>query len=307
MMLFFDFSQKHPFLQLLILCFIMVAGALFSILFAQVLGITIYGKEVVYSSIISFENLTTEQIAFQKLMQCCNQIGTLLLPAIVFAGCCGQNIRSYFKTKTCGGWVAFAISLITIFSITPFIAMLQEWNSSIVFPEWMHSLEQWMKIMENNANSLTQTFLETHSMGILLLNIGLMAVLPAIAEECFFRGVVQNIFQQWTKNSVWAIIITAIIFSSFHFQFYGFFPRMILGIVLGSLYVISGSLWVPIFAHFVNNAFAVVISYLEFNNLITFSAEEFGKTDQPFWIIISVFIVLGSLLLLKKQLYKTKK
>ena len=90
----------------------------------------------------------------------------------------------------------------------------------------------------------------------------LIAILPALGEELFFRGIVQRIFISWTKNPLLGIIIGAFLFSFMHLQFYGFIPRFYLGIIFGLIYFWSGSIWLPILAHFLNNAAAVIILFI---------------------------------------------
>lgn len=297
----FDFSQKHPFVQLLILICFMIAGALLSTLFAYAVGMLVWGTEIVFSGGLISDVMPSKQISFMKFTQFCNQVGMLLLPAAFFAWCSGRKTFDYLRMKKSGGAVAILIAVVVVVVVSPFISMLQEWNAAMQFPAWMQLLENMMKTMEEQAESLTKIFVETTSIGGLLLNLGLMAMLPAFAEEMFFRGAVQNIFRKWMKNDVWAIVVTAIIFSGFHFQFYGFFPRFVLGLILGVLYVMSGSLWVPIVAHFTNNATAVIIGFLEFNGFISITAEEFGQTENPIWIALSVMAVLGLFWILKRQ------
>lgn len=297
MAIFYDFSEKHPAVQLLILIFLMLTGALFSTLFAYAVGFMFW--ETNTNSIFVDESMLQAQIAFMKFTQFCNQVGMLLLPALIFTWFNGKKSFSLLNMKKSGGLVAICIAVAMTFAISPFISMLQEWNVSIKMPERFRSIEIFLKTIEDQAATLTQIFIETNSTGGLLLNLGLMAVLPAFAEELFFRGVIQNVFQKWIKSNIWAIIITAIIFSGFHFQFYGFFPRFVLGVMLGTLYVLSGSLWVPIVAHFTNNATAVIVGFLEFNGKISITAEEFGRTDHPVWMILSILVVLGLFWLLK--------
>jgi len=100
------------------------------------------------------------------------------------------------------------------------------------------------------------------TIGALLVNLLMLAVIPAIGEEFIFRGCLQRLFNQLTKNHHIAIWLTAIIFSSIHLQFYGFIPRMLLGAMFGYLFVWSNSLWLPILGHFLNNATAVITAYV---------------------------------------------
>jgi len=100
------------------------------------------------------------------------------------------------------------------------------------------------------------------SFGSFLLNMLMVAVIPAVGEELLFRGVIQKLLQKLVNNAHLAIIITAILFSAMHFQFYGFLPRWIMGIILGYLFYWSGNIWYPIIAHFLNNGFQVLMVYL---------------------------------------------
>ena len=92
-----------------------------------------------------------------------------------------------------------------------------------------------------------------------LLVVGLMA---GLSEEMLFRGAMQRTMQDSRLGAHTAIWVTAIVFSAFHMQFFGFLPRMLLGAWLGYLFVWTRSLWVPIIAHTLNNSTVVVMSYL---------------------------------------------
>jgi uncharacterized protein len=115
-----------------------------------------------------------------------------------------------------------------------------------------------MKMMEEEAAQLTKLFLESRSTGVLIINFMIIAILPAIGEELLFRGVIQRLLGEWTKNVHIGIFLAAFIFSFIHFQFYGFVPRLLLGLYFGYLMFWSGSIWVPVIAHLVNNGMAVI-------------------------------------------------
>ena len=89
----------------------------------------------------------------------------------------------------------------------------------------------------------------------------LIALIPAIGEELLFRGVLQQLFTKWTGEAHLAIFISAFLFSAIHLQFFGFLPRFVLGLVLGYMFYWSKNLWLPILAHFTNNAFAIIFNY----------------------------------------------
>jgi membrane protease YdiL (CAAX protease family) len=114
--------------------------------------------------------------------------------------------------------------------------------------------------MEEQSSQQMAAFLKIRSSLDIVINVFIIALLPAICEELFFRGVLQRIIIQMTRNPWVGIVITGVLFSSLHMQFLGFLPRMFLGIVLGAFYWFSGSIWTSMIAHFVNNAVQVIIA-----------------------------------------------
>lgn len=122
------------------------------------------------------------------------------------------------------------------------------------------------------------------------MNILIIAIMAGIGEELLFRGVLQKILINWTRNTHVGILCAAIIFSAIHFQFFGFFPRMILGMVLGYLYVWSKSIWVPIIAHALNNALTVTFTPNTFNKGNEF-IETVSGTQNNVWYALAGTII----------------
>jgi hypothetical protein len=149
----------------------------------------------------------------------------------------------------------YMLAMLCILIAMPFVIWLGELNQHIPLPEWMTR-------MEKDAGKQMAIFLKAGNTFDILVNVFIIAFLPALCEEICFRGALQRIIIHICKNAWLGIVITAILFSALHLQFQGFLPRMFLGIILGALYWYSGSLWTSILAHFVNNAVQVVaISY----------------------------------------------
>ena len=153
--------------------------------------------------------------------------------------------------------LAFAILL----GGMPFITLISELNQMLVLPQWLSGLELWMKNLEESAQVTTNLLLEGTSFWDLLGNILFIGVFAAVAEEVFFRGALQQLLGKLFKNKHLSVWVTAFIFSLLHMQFYGFLPRIILGAVLGYLFVYSKNLWIPIFVHFLNNALVVIFNF----------------------------------------------
>ena len=157
------------------------------------------------------------------------------------------------------------LGCLTIMGSSPFVDILNTWNQGLHLPESLHSIEQWMIESERQAEVLTQQILNVSTWQGFIMNILVVAILAGVGEELLFRGVLQKIFIRWTGNIHAGILITAIIFSAIHLQFFGFIPRFVLGALLGYLFVWSRNLWVPIIAHALNNALVVIFTPNTFN------------------------------------------
>jgi membrane protease YdiL (CAAX protease family) len=190
-----------------------------------------------------------------KLVQALSSVIIFLLPAIVFALITFNGKPFFFLGIRPAKPQMVLLAMLCILIAMPFVMWLGDLNQRIPLPEWMTRLEK-------DAGKQMSQFLKAGNSFEVAMNVFIIALLPAVCEEVCFRGVLQRIIINITKNPWTGIIITGVLFSAFHFQFQGFFPRVFLGIILGALYWYSGSLWTSILAHFVNNAVQVIaVSY----------------------------------------------
>ena len=176
----------------------------------------------------------------------------------------------------------------------PVISMLAMWNEGLELPSSLASLEEMMRQWEESSKVLTERFLNTSSVGMMFVNLLVMALLPAVCEEMMFRGWLQRRLSNSVNIHV-AILVSAFVFSAIHFQFYGFIPRMLIGAALGYLYYYTGSLWAPIIAHFTNNAAAVVTAFLTYNSCTSIDFDVIGTGDTWYLSVASVAVCVALL------------
>jgi membrane protease YdiL (CAAX protease family) len=195
-------------------------------------------------------------LSTMKMVQALSSILIFLLPALFFALITYNGRPFYFLgLRPVRKRQMYFLAIICILAAFPFVLWLGEINQYIPLPKWMNGLE-------NDATKQMQAFLKADNGLDVVINVFIIAFLPALCEEICFRGALQRIIIHITKNPWLGIIVTSILFSALHLQFQGFLPRMFLGVVLGALYWYSGSLWPCIVAHFVNNGVQVVaVSY----------------------------------------------
>lgn len=160
---------------------------------------------------------------------------------------------------------------------------LTKWlNDMMTLPDCMAGIEQAMMQMEQQVEALTTAFLDVADAQGLMLNLLVLALVPAIAEELFFRGALQRLLTD-AINAHLAIWAAAFVFSAIHFQFYGFVPRLLLGAALGYLYWYSGSLWPSVVAHFVNNAMTVILAFAAARTTLPIDSDTIGS-GGTWWI-----------------------
>ena len=152
------------------------------------------------------------------------------------------------------------------------------------------ALKNWATQMEDQYKKALYAMTQMKSVLDLLFAIIAVAVVPAIVEELFFRASLQKILMDWTGKSYVAIILTAVIFSAFHFSYFGFLSRMSLGIILGIIYYYTKTIWLPMLMHFINNGIGITILYFVRNDPKKMDAVIDG--NLPFyWVAVAILIV----------------
>lgn len=247
----------------------------FGLVFSSVLGIFI--SMMRGGDIMDITNLQITQI--------CNQVIGFMLPPLLYVMLVKEKPFNYLGCNDLPTWSLLGI--LAMFTVLPFNAWIAEWNENIVFPESMAALESKLKMLHEMYESASELLMNGSNLAIGILIFGLLA---AVSEEFLFRSVIQKAFVKLFKNAHVGIIVTAIVFSAFHGDFYGFFPRFILGLMLGYMFWMSGSIWASIIMHFVNNSTIVTLYYLNKVGTINIDIEKFGSTNSVFLIILSLVV-----------------
>jgi membrane protease YdiL (CAAX protease family) len=156
------------------------------------------------------------------------------------------------------------------------------------------------RTLENEYQQTMIALATMNNIGDLLLGLLVIAIAPAIFEEVLFRAGVQRVLVGLTKNAAVGIIISSIIFSAIHASYFGFLPRVALGVVLGLIYYLTSNLWLAILMHFLNNAVVVVQFYVY--TAMGKPIKEAMNESMPIWYgLFGLMIVIPALLFLKKE------
>jgi membrane protease YdiL (CAAX protease family) len=226
-----------------------------------------------------------------RILQIAGTFCLMFIPSVMFSWIVNGNnpfwlgFNKYFNVQQ------IALGFVIIFSANILAGPLQDLSEKVV--SYLPSLEITAKNLENLYNDQVQALSHLSGLPDLFLALIIMAFFPALFEELFFRGVMQNLFIKWWKKPILAIIITSIIFSLIHISIYLFLSRIVLGFVLGLMFYKTKNIWVNTIAHFLNNAIAVLQMYA-LSQSKTKSDIDVSKLDPKFdwWMGLAALAVL---------------
>ncbi len=303
------FRNFTPALKILALVALMIVTFFVVLAFGVVFSIPFFGRGLLDDIAVTSDYSKPQSIFALKYFQIVSQVGVFIVPAILFVIFTDDHFSGYLKLDSGLKWFSIIFGFIALVISLPFVNWLVLSNNELHLPSFLAGVEKWMRDSEESARKLTDAFLATGSWSGLLVNLLMIGGLAAVGEELIFRGILVRLFREWTRNVHLAVFIPALLFSALHLQFYGFFGRLALGMMLGYLFVWSGSLWVPIIVHFFNNAMAVILSFIEKRGVINVNLETFG-TSQNKLVITGSFLltvlVMGIIYLHEKGYFKKK-
>jgi len=280
-------------LLLLVFSGAIVMGAISVFIGLLATGVSMGSVEETLSDSIS-------NIGFLKIVQAGSSIGMFVLPALLM-GVIEKHRHTYLDFRTEVNPSLWFLVVAILFFSAPVFEQAIKLNEQMRLPEALSGVENWMKVKEAEQKRLTDLLLSDTTYTGLLTSLIVVAVIAAIGEEFLFRGCVQGILTRWFKNPHTAIWLTAIIFSAIHLQFYGFLPRLLLGALFGYLLFWGKSIWLPVLAHFINNATATVYAFYLKRQGKSLDELDFSQQIPDYLYFIS--FVLTAVLLY--QYYKT--
>lgn len=261
--------------------------------------LTLVGLLIVGTILASFVPLlfmpSTDSLGnlnFLRITQIISQFFMFIIPPILYSVLVKEKPFEYLGFTKTSVWF-FLTGTIMMYAILPLNNVVAEWNANISFPESMKAIENIIKTMQEQATEIIEKMLNVNNIGGLMINLFMIAGLAAFGEELLFRSLLQPFLIKACRNVHIGIFVASFVFSFIHFEFYGFLPRLVLGLLLGYMFYYSRSIWVPMLMHFVNNGTAVVLYYLNNIGVTNVDVESFGQTELlPLIISIIVMTVL---------------
>lgn len=204
------------------------------------------------------------------------------VPAYIVSRFCSDHSAEWLSLKRSIPLRGF-VGVIAVYVLSlPAMECLITWNADFHLPAAFSNLEATLREWEESSLSVTNIILGADTPLEIISGILIIGILTGFSEELFFRAGLQGILDRSGMGRAYAVIIAATIFSAMHFQFFGFFPRLLMGLYFGYLLVWSRSVWLPVFAHALNNSMVVITA---------------GLTGDENFEIVNRYGELGSFLL----------
>lgn len=294
------FLNRQPvFFQMMLLIFLVFACTYIFTIAAMVIVGPLYGIDGADTLILKAvenpqgikENMN--ELNAIKLIQFFSSLGTFLIPALLFGFTKGMG-TDFLKLRSKISVLILVAGMALIYLSAPLVNEIYNLNK-LIDAKWLGNFGNELLESDKKNKLLTDLFLFMPNAQDLLINIFVVALIPAIAEELFFRGVLQQLFKESFKSVHLSVWITAMLFSFIHLDFYGFIPRVLLGALLGYLFVWSNSMVVNIGAHFINNASQIVMVYFFQSGVISFDAQ--SDESMPWYITLLFSLVMVGLII----------
>lgn len=256
-----DISDKHPLVSLLLILLLVFFGF---VIVGPLVGITV--SSLLYDGnlleeLISSNPDPSSLVAIMVTQGFTTLTGLIIFPVLYVRYIEQKSLAPLFDRER--DLLKVLVMIVAIgFCFLVAMSPVVEWNMKFQFPEFLKDFGTWARTQEDKLTEMTKFITNFSSPGEFALGLLVIAVLPGIGEELVFRGLIQNELYRSSKNIHAAIWASAILFSAFHIQFFGFVPRMLLGALFGYLYYWSGNLLIPMIAHFFHNGFTLTMIYL---------------------------------------------
>lgn len=283
-------TKKYSYLaQAGILTGLTLIGLILGGLISSAIVAAKFGIGAVSSADAMQKMLVPENANIMRIVQLTGVFFLFLVPPFIYARICHRWPARHLGLTKKVDHIQLILAVVLIFSAIPLVGMLRELTLQLPLGEAINA-----KIISSKNEYMKQVSVlgRMNSTGEYVIALFIMAILPGLCEEVFFRGAVQNLFTRWFRNPVSSILFTAVIFSAFHFEYADFLGRFFLGIVLGWVFYLTGNLWLNVLMHAAFNGLSVTALYLSTRPGVKVDPNAVNETIPPLLAIIAGIVLI---------------
>ena len=254
-------------------------------------------------------DIESANINAMRLMTIGGQIMFILLPALVFAKLIYEDVGTIIRFKL-PNWKEILVFVGGLAILTPLLQSYLYIQNYLInqVAKHIYFVQKVKELLDALDKLVTETYaelLKSTSIFEASFIVIVVAVIPAICEETFFRGYVQKSFEFRIKP-IWAAALTAMFFSLYHFNPYGLLALFALGFFFGYSAYKSNSIFIPLILHFLNNLIAIV-AYFIFGDAELMQPDVTGPGEIGINIFLFIFFLVVFaiyLIVVNKQYHK---
>ncbi|WP_294345184.1 CPBP family intramembrane glutamic endopeptidase [Prosthecochloris sp.] len=238
-----------------------------------------------------------QDLAGIRMVQVIGQVLLLCLPVLFLVGLQTGEKRLFSKKNLeflgYGHRVSMSAVLLAVTGVLllqPFIYVLVEGTG--YFLSYLGEFGESILDNQERLQRFLMFLAGADSFGEFLAVVFVVAVIPSLCEEMFFRGYVQKNYMD-SLSPTGGILLTGFVFGLFHMSPANLLPLTVMGWFIGYVYYKTQSLVVPIAVHFCNNFLSLVILQLQRENPDV-TGESLIMSETIGWVIL--FVALSLLL-----------
>ena len=285
-------KYQHPGVQFVI--FIGIAAAMF--LSYRFIAVAFF-RPVIEALTTPGANVTHETLQQFRWAQLISSVMTFIIPALGYAFLCANRPFAFLGLKRNISIPILLLVIVLLVAAQPFAIYMGQLNEKVNFGQMQMELQKLEKLYENAMTN----FIRMDTERDLLINLLVVAILPAVGEELFFRGSLQSILERWTGSAWVAILLSSFAFAILHGTFFKFMGIFTLGAVLGTLFYVTRNLWYNLIFHFLNNALALLAAYYAAKNDMLKKLAEDEYRISLIAALISLAVTIGIFLLIRRN------
>ena len=247
-----------------------------------------------------------------RLMTMAGQILFILLPALLFAKWIYSDVGKIIRIrkpdlKELG---LFTIGIIILTPLLQSYLYIQNYYLEIFAKNssFINSVKSFFDTLNEMVEKTYSNLLSASNIFELALVVVVVAVVPALSEETMFRGFIQRSFELRYKK-YYGAVITAVFFSLYHFNPYGFIPLFVLGAFFGFAAYKSKTLLIPMFLHFLNNFSAVSLYHIIGDDELIKSDSSVNSDELSSYVMMffGLVVLFVGLIVVINKYYSSKK